>query len=392
MKVPGRSLAARLLFAMSLVALVGAITTGIIAAVVGPRLFHVYLEDYAGADHELTHVAGEAFGRALAVSGGVALVAALMMSVLVSLFLTRRIARSLRSVRRAATAIADGNYAARVPDVGMGSEFDELARGFNTMAEELSRIERTRTRLLSDLGHEMRTPVATLDGYLEGIQDGVITPDGTTVALLRDQVARLARLAQDISTVTTAEEGRLSMRRESVTVGRLLTAAVAQAAPRCVARGIALYESGAEHVRALELWVDVGRIGQVLTNLLDNALQHTPPGGHIRLGATHEDGAVRLTVADDGDGIAPEHLSYIFERFYRMDTARDRAHGGSGIGLALSRAIVEAHGGTVRATSPGLGQGTTLVVHLPIGSADNDTAQSISTERRLRPWGFVKNR
>ncbi|WP_418605961.1 HAMP domain-containing protein [Georgenia sp. SUBG003] len=132
--------------------------------------------------------------------------------VVVSVFLTRRIAHSLDRVRQAAAQVADGDYTVRVPDVGMGAEFDDLARSFNTMAADLGRIEQTRTRLLGDLAHEMRTPVATLDGYLEGIQD-VVPADEETLGMLRDQVSRLARLAQDISLVTTAEEGRLTMDR-----------------------------------------------------------------------------------------------------------------------------------------------------------------------------------
>lgn len=369
MRIARWGLAARLLAAIVVVVLAGSATAWAVASAIGPAVFHVHIERSGTSDPGVVRHSEEAFATASAYSLGLALAAALATSVLVSVFLTQRIAHSLDPVRQAAVKVAGGDYSARVPEVGMGTEFDDLARSFNTMAADLGRIEQTRTRMLGDLAHEMRTPVATLDGYLEGIQDGVVPVDEEILAMLRDQVSRLARLAQDISLVTTAEEGRLTMHREPLQVGTLLDAAQAQAAARYAARGIELDVTAPAQVRATVISADVDRMGQVLTNLLDNALRYTPSGGRVVVTAALEGATVRVEVADDGEGIAADHLPHLFERFYRADTARDRAHGGSGIGLAVTRSIVRAHGGEVTATSPGKGRGATFTVELPAADA-----------------------
>jgi len=358
-------LGARLLAAIIAVVLVAAATALAVAAVIGPVLFHDHLLMAGGEDNVVEH-AERAFDGASAISLSLALLAGLATSVVVSVFLTRRIGRSLGSVRRAAGRVADGDYSARVPEVGMGAEFDDLARAFNTMATDLERIEQTRTQLLGDLAHEMRTPVATLDAYLEAIQDGVSEADEDTVLVLREQVGRLARLAEDISLVTTAEEGRLSMRREPVEVGQVVTAAVTQASARYAAAGVELAVSASEEARRTVLQADADRLGQLLTNLLDNALRHTPAGGRVEIGALRIGDGIRLSVADTGSGIGAEHLSHLFERFYRADTARDRAHGGSGVGLAIVSSIARAHGGRVTAASEGPGRGAVFTVELPV--------------------------
>ncbi|MFH5823430.1 sensor histidine kinase [Georgenia sp. AZ-5] len=364
-------LAARLLAAIVVVVLAGSATAWAVASVIGPAVFHVHIIERSGtSDPGVLRHSEEAFATASGYSLGFALLAALVTSVIVSVFLTRRIGRSLARVRQAAGRLAAGDYTVRVPAVSMGAEFDDMATAFNTMAADLGRIEETRTRLLGDLAHEMRTPVATLDGYLEGIQDGVVPADEGTMAMLRDQVSRLARLAEDIALVTTAEEGRLTMNREPVEVGQIVDAALAQASARYAAQQVRLVAKMPDDAKKVLLSADVDRIGQVLTNLLDNALRHTPAGGTVRLGADRVDGGVRIRVGDDGEGIAAEHLPHVFERFYRADTARDRAHGGSGVGLAIARSIVRAHGGDVTASSPGPGRGAIFTVELPVAERE----------------------
>jgi signal transduction histidine kinase len=358
-------LGARLLASIIAVVLVAASTALAVAVVIGPVLFHDHLLLAGGEDNVVAH-AERAFDDASAISLSLALLAGLATSVVVSVFLTRRITRSLRSVRQAAGRVADGDYAVRVPEVGMGEEFDDLARAFNTMATDLGRIEQTRTQLLGDLAHEMRTPVATLDAYLEAIQDGFEQADTTTLLMMREQVGRLARLAEDISLVTTAEEGRLSMRREPVEVGQVVTAAVTQASGRYAAEGVDLTVRAPDDARGTVLVADADRLGQLLTNLLDNALRHTPAGGRVEVAADRAGDVVRLRVADTGTGIAAEHLSHVFERFYRADSARDRAHGGSGVGLAIVRSIARAHGGRVTVESEGVGRGAVFTVELPV--------------------------
>lgn len=359
-------LGARLLTAIIAVILVAAATAFAVASAAGPAIFHDHmLRADAGAE-EVVH-AEAAFSTAWALSLALALLAALATSALVSVFLTRRITGSLAQVRHAATSVAGGDYGARVPGITMGAEFEDLASAFNLMAGELGRVEQTRGRMLGDLAHEMRTPVATLDGYLEAMLDGVAQADETTLGMLREQVGRLARLTEDITVVTTAEEGRLSMHRRSVPVQDLLENAAAQAAVGYAAKGVRLDVGVSDAARRSVLYADPDRLGQVLTNLLDNALRHTPEGGRVTLSADGDGVTLRLRVADSGSGIPGEHLPYLFERFYRGDTARDRAHGGSGIGLAIVRSITRAHDGTVAADSPGPGQGATFTVDLPMG-------------------------
>ena len=367
-RTPARrwGLGARLLAAIVAVILVAAGTAWAVALAIGPMIFHDHMLMAQPADSEVVTHAEQAFTAAGTLSLAVALLAALLTSVVVSIFLTRRIARSLERVRRAAAQVASGDYDARVPQVHMGAEFDDLAGAFNTMATDLGHIEHARTRMLSDLAHEMRTPVATLDGYLEGILDGVVTADEPTVEMLREQVARLARLSQDIALVTAAGEGRLSTHWRPLRISDLLEDAGAQAAGRLADKGVDLVIMATEADRHTVLTADPDRLGQVLTNLLDNAVRHTPTGGRVELGAQRTGSRLRLWVRDTGSGIAAEHLTHVFERFYRADAARDRAHGGSGIGLAIVRSIVQAHGGTVTVASAGLGHGAVFSVELPL--------------------------
>jgi len=279
---------------------------------------------------------------------------------------TRRIGRSVSSIAAAASNVAGGHYDIRVSGPGLGPEFDALASAFNQMASRLGSVERTRRRLLADLGHEMRTPVATLEAYLEALEDGVATLDAGTAELLRSQTRRLGRLSEDISTVSRAEEGQVRLDMVTVNPELVVEAAVTTAAEAYEAKGVALVSEIAGGLPELSL--DPERIGQVMGNLLDNALRHTPAGGTVTVSASPSPTAgLALSVEDTGDGIPAEHLPHVFERFYRVDTARDRTHGGSGIGLAIAKALVEAHGGQLTVTSPGTGQGSTFRILLPPG-------------------------
>lgn len=355
----------RLLTAIIAVILVAATTAGVVASLLGPMIFHHHMLQTDGSPEVILH-AERAFSASSTISLGLALLAALVTSILVSAFLTRRISSALHRVQTAAGEIAAGSYTARVPAVGMGTEFDELAQDFNTMAEDLARIETTRTQMLSDLAHEMRTPVATLHGYLDAIAEGVKPADETTVQILKDQAHRLGRLAADISLVTAAEEGRLSIHLRRLEIGEIVATAVSQAEDRYRSKDVTLTVEAPAPALGARIRADPDRLGQVLTNLLDNALRHTPAGGSVRISVTLRAGAVRLEVTDTGEGVAAEHVPHLFERFYRGDTARDRAHGGSGIGLAIARSITQSHGGTIQAWSAGPGTGSTFTITLPI--------------------------
>ncbi len=364
----GAGLAGRLLLAQSLVLVAGTLTAWLIAANVGPSLFHQHLAraDLGAATPAQVIHAERAYQSANAISLSLALLAALVAALGVSVYQTRRIGRSVGTIAAAATDVAGGHYDIRVPGPGLGPEFDALAAAFNQMAGRLGSVERTRRRLLADLGHEMRTPVATLEAYLEALEDGVATLDAKTAELLRSQTRRLARLAEDISTVSRAEEGQVQLAMDTVHPELVVAAAVNAATEAYETKGLRLVSDIAGGLPELSL--DPERIGQVLGNLLDNALRHTPAGGTVTISAaTTRTGGVALSVADTGDGIPAEHLPHVFERFYRVDTARDRTHGGSGIGLAIAKALVEAHSGQLSVTSPGTSHGSTFLILLPRG-------------------------
>ena len=355
--------AARLLVAQALVLGAGALTTWLVASVLGPNIFRDHLEQahVAHTAAETQHVE-EAFASALLISIALALVASVVAALAVSWYFSRRVQRSIGNVAEAASQIAAGRYDARVPDPGLGGEFATLALTYNRLAERLGATESTRRSMLADLAHEMRTPLATIDAHLEAVEDGVRALDDDTLGVIRGSTGRLRRLAEDMTAVSRAEEEGLDVTPRPVDAAGLAAAAAEIASDRYAAKGVRLHTELAD---AGEVRVDADRIGQVLGNLLDNALRHTPAGGTVTLGCRRTGHWVEYRVADTGQGVAAEHLSHLFDRFYRADTARDRDRGGSGIGLAIAKALVEAHGGGISVNSPGPGLGTTFTVRLP---------------------------
>lgn len=356
--------AGRLIVAQALVLVAGAITTWLVATAVAPGIFQEHLTR-AGVNHtpaETRHV-DEAFASALLISIGLALLAAVAAALLVSWYFSRRVQRSIGNVAAAAGEIAAGRHGTRVPDPGLGGEFASLAATYNALAERLEATDTTRRRMLADLAHEMRTPLATIDAHLEAVEDGVREPDASTLGVIRASTRRLRRLTEDITAVSRAEEGNLDISPVPVEAAALARTAVAGARDQFAAKGVHLRLQ--EGRTAGSVLVDPERIGQVLGNLLDNALRHTDPPGTVTLTCHQVDRWVEYVVADTGEGIATEHLGHLFDRFYRVDAARDRNHGGSGIGLSIAKAIVEAHGGGISAASAGLGQGSAFTVRLP---------------------------
>lgn len=355
--------AARLLVAQVLVLAAGALTTWLVAAAVGPGIFRTHL-DRAGVQQtptEAGHVQ-RAFDAALAISISWALVSAVVAALVVSWYFSYRVRRSIGAVSDAASELATGTLGVRVPDPGLGVEFASLADAYNALAKRLESTEATRRRMLADLAHEMRTPLATIDAHVEAVEDGVRAFDANTLDVVRVSTGRLRRLAQDIAAVSRAEEGVVRIGPVPVPAADLARAATEAARDRFVAKGVDLdTDLGcAGLVRA-----DRDRIAQVLGNLLDNALRHTPAGGAVSVRCADAGGWVELVVRDTGVGIGAEHLPHLFDRFYRADTARDREHGGSGIGLSIARTLTEAHGGGIHAESPGPGRGATFTVRLP---------------------------
>jgi len=355
---------ARLLLSQLLIIVVGGSTLLIVALGLAPGLFRMHVERAVGPiTPELAAHLDMAFARATLVSLAVATTAATLAAVAVGVFVTRRAVRPIRELSRAASAVAEGNYAVRVPETGFGSELATLNTAFNQMAQDIAATERTRAEMLRDLAHELRTPLTSVRGYHEAIADGVLPADRDTFSRVDAELSRIERLVEDLGTVSRAEERRLDLRLRPVHVADLVTSAADSAALSYQHTGVTVRADPATDDSQVR--VDPDRLHEALANLIANAVQHTPTGGTVTLRSRTTTSGVQIDVADSGEGIAAEHLSRVFERFYRVDAGRSRDTGGSGIGLTITRALLKAQGGHIRVESPGLGQGTTFVISLP---------------------------
>lgn len=360
----GGGIATRLFAVQALIIIVGALTLVLVAAALAPGLFHDHLQRAMGPlSGDVAAHLDEALARALLLSLSIAVVAALLASLAISWFIAARLSRPVAVMAEAATRIADGAYDTRIPPSRLGVEFALLDQAFNRMATSLQHTERRRRELLADLAHELRTPIATIDSFVEGIEDGVVPAAAETWATMRQQTGRLRRLLDDVDSVSRAEERHLNVRAGLVDVDD-----VAGEAVQGVAAGYAAAAVRLAHRRAatpLRVPADADRLREIFDNLLSNALRHTPPGGTVTVATRAHGTGVEVEVADSGEGIAAEHLPHLFDRFYRVEPARDRTSGGSGIGLTIARALARAHGGDLRAASEGQGRGASFTLTLP---------------------------
>jgi signal transduction histidine kinase len=298
---------------------------------------------------------------------GAALVLALILRRVGNLT-ARRFTQPLSETMKAADALAEGDLSARVPATGSG-EFRRFTRSFNRMAEALETADHQRRELLADVAHELRTPLTVIQGNLEGLRDGVYEATPEHLDLVLDETHKLSRLVDDLRLLTLVEAGQLPLDIQVLDVPQLLADVRDTFAVQASEAGVAL---GVESAESLPPLIgDPQRLGQVLGNLVTNALRHTPPGGRVTLGATlpsteEVPTAVLLWVADTGEGIPSEDLPRIFDRFWRGDPARSHELGaGSGLGLAIAKSLVEAHGGRIWAESQ-VGQGTAVSCLLPL--------------------------
>lgn len=362
-RAPRRRLLRRLFVGQLLVILIGAATLGVVAFLVAPPIFHDHIRRAIGP---VSDVVGHHLDRALSETLTLALVlgvlAAAVAATGVSWLLATRIARPVEELSRTAGELAAGRLGERTPRPAADDELADLTDAFNDMADALEHTEDTRRRLLADLAHELRTPLATIEAYHEGLADGVVTVDAETVGVLQDATGRLQRLVEDLSLVSRAEEGQLALDLATLDVGDVVRSATDAVAPVARERGVALRRQLPEDPQLVE--GDRDRLNQVLTNLLRNALEHTPSGGTIAVAVEPTPNEIQIEVRDTGSGIAPEHLPHVFERFFRADPARPHV-AGSGIGLTISRAIVRGDDGTITAASDGPGRGATFTLRLP---------------------------
>ena len=365
----GAGLAARLMTAQVLVIGIGAITLVIATVLVAPPLFAEHLAKSGEDTPDVRMHAQQAFLSSFSIALGLALLAALTAAGLVSWFLVRRVARPVAALADTADTLAAGNYRVRAPAAGFATELERLSTAVDHLAAELADADATRSRLLADLAHEVRTPLATLEAYVDGLEDGVVPGTAESYQTMRDQVTRLRRLAADLRDAATDEHDP-TLALEPADPNQLADAAVAAAAPHYLAKGVALALVPA--AQAPTVLADEVRIQQVLANLLDNALRHTPTGGHVTVTVEPAPSGVHLQVADDGEGIPADQLDAVFERFHRVDPSRTATDGsGSGLGLTIGRAIAAAHGGTLAASSAGQGRGTTFTLALPSAKTRN---------------------
>ncbi len=322
----------------------------------------------------------------------------------------RRLTRPLRNLTAASEALAAGKLDVRVPGATI-RELDELSGAFNRMAGALSAADTQRRQMTADIAHELRTPLSIIRGRLEGVQDGVYEASPEQVVGLLNETALLERLVEDLRLLALAEAGQLPLYREPTDPRELIEGVVAAFADQATRQGIGLQINATGDLPEID--VDPQRIAQVLTNLVSNALRHTPDGGMVVLSVApikelppspaskakasnlasknststrsvlaDTPSGVLFTVADTGPGIAAEDLPKVFDRFWRSDRSRTRGSGGAGLGLAIARQIVEAHDGSISVVSEP-GQGAQFRIMLPVtsGSEARDAALRLNEQR-----------
>ncbi|HZX98267.1 MAG TPA: HAMP domain-containing sensor histidine kinase [Dermatophilaceae bacterium] len=372
---PALGLAWRIFTAMSLVVIAGAGTLLVSALLVARPVFHAHLDQIKPlvSPPAQAHV-DEAFSNAVLIALSVGVTAALAAALVVTWLVAKRVAAPVAEAAEAAQRIADGDYQTRLRQPRLGPEFDRLTTAFNLMARRLATTDQTRRHLLADLAHELRTPLASMQATIEAINDGILPGDQTTLATLTEQSQRLHRLVGDLSAVSRAEERQLNLHPVLVAAGDLVSGAVTAARPRFDAKEISI--TVAATATACDVLVDRDRLAEALGALLDNALRHTGTGGVVTIAATRDNDRCRIAVTDNGEGFDPAMADQLFERFYRGDSSRTSDGAGSGIGLTIAKAIVQAHHGQLLGRSDGPGKGARFEITLPIADAGNPPRQT----------------
>jgi histidine kinase len=303
----------------------------------------------------------DAYDSALTVALVVSAIVGLVVALLLVRWLTRRLLRHLGEMQTATRRLSEGEYRRPVP-VPAEAELADLATSINALGASLAATEQSRAKLVSDLAHELRNPLATIEGFMEGLIDGVLPPTTETYSTVAAETHRLRRLTEDLSLLSRAQEDALELNIVDSDLGDVVRTVSDRLGPQYDVKGVDLRVDvpGSLPVRA-----DVDRMVQALTNLVGNALTHTPRGGSVTVAGARSRGSCRITVTDTGAGISPAELETIFERFTRLDPDS----GGTGLGLHIARTIARLHGGDIAATSAGPGTGATFTLTLPAGGS-----------------------
>lgn len=291
-----------------------------------------------------------------------AIVLASLVALLLSWLCSNMILTPIKTLTHVVNHMEHGDFNKRV-HIRTKTEIGMLARAFNTMADSLARQEQLRRNLVSDVAHELRTPLTNIRGYLEAIQDQVIEPSLETLASLYEEALLLTRLVADLQDLSLAEAGQLHLLCKPIAIDGLIAKTLNALQPLTTEKQIFFHVDIPPYLPAVQ--ADPERVGQILRNLLNNAIRHSPPGGQIIVSAYIKDNETVICVQDAGEGISEQHLPYIFERFYRADPSRSRETGGTGLGLAIVKQMVQAHGGYVSVESQP-GQGSCFSFTLPI--------------------------
>lgn len=355
----------RLLAANLAVATAGMVAVVAGVAVAAPRAFDEAMGMRGGAgmmgggtgmmDPVLRSAFGDAVGSALLLGFAAAAVVAVVAAVLVATW----IAKPIDDLAAASERVSRGDYSQPVP--AAHGELGDLAGAFNGMAASLAANEQRRRDLIGDVAHELRTPIASVRGYVEGLAAGVFEPGPDTWRVLDEQTARLEHLVDDLALLWRAESRDLRLDMEALDGPSLLADTVERHRALAGSRAVELVLGTAPPVA---IRADRVRLAQVLDNLIGNALQHTSAGGHVRVDLAANGTAAVISVRDDGRGLTREQADLVFERFYRADPSRSRDAGGSGLGLAITRSLVDAMGGSIAVSSEGQGRGAVFHVRL----------------------------
>jgi signal transduction histidine kinase len=357
------SLATRLLLNNLLIVVAGAATVLTAALLFGPALFHLHLQraSLPEIDPGVRQHVDNAFDQALLLALGIGVVVASLVAAAIAWLIARRVAEPLQQTASALERLADGHHGVHVEDPGLGPELAMLAESSNRLADRLQVTDDHRRRLTADLAHQLRTPIASLQATAQALQDGILAPDAETLGVLTDQSAHLQRLVSDLEKVSRAEERRIVLTSSPQLIAPVVEHAVVAQRERYAARGVALDVDLPASGPGPVARIDPDRLREALGNLLDNALRHTPAGGAVSVAIRGGDASTEIDVTDTGGGFEPSHAEQLFHRFHRESPDSS----GSGLGLTIARALIEAHGGTLTAQSGGLGRGATFTIALP---------------------------